>query len=239
MTAGDDRLSQMSTHWPELARARADGAADARRAVLFRYGGAVYRYLLAATRDPHAADDLSQEFALRFLRGTYDHADPAKGRFRDLVKTVLHHLVVDHYRTRKGVPLPDNGCSVAGPPTGAEADEEFLPHWRGELLDRAWDELRTAERASGRPVYTVLKWRVDHPDLSAAAGAAALGTATGSPVAPDGFRQWLHRARGQFADLLWSEVAFSVGTTSPETVAAELAALGLLRYFPAPAMTRR
>src|SRR5262245_42007918 len=119
MSAREDRLSQLSTNWPELVRARIrDGAAanDARRSVLFRYGGAVYRYLLASTRDPHAADDLSQEFALRFVRGDYDHADPARGRFRDLVKTVLCHLVVDHFRKRKVVPLPAGGFPAPGPP---------------------------------------------------------------------------------------------------------------------------
>src|SRR5262245_23345494 len=98
MSANEDRLSQMSTNWPELVRAQIqDGtvADDARRGILFRYAGAVYRYLLAATREPHVADDLSQEFSLRFLRGDYNHADPVRGRFRDLVKTVLYHLVAD------------------------------------------------------------------------------------------------------------------------------------------------
>jgi RNA polymerase sigma-70 factor (ECF subfamily) len=192
----------------------------------------VYRYLLAATRDAHAAEDLSQEFALRFIRGDFNHADPGRGRFRDLVKTVLYHLVVDHSRGRRFLPLSGDGDQVPAAPAVEETDEEFLRLWRAELFDRAWEELRKLEATTGRPVYSVLRWRVNNPKRSAADGASELERHLPGPVTPDGFRQWLHRARIEFARLLREEVAFSVGARSPEDIEAELGDLGLLSYFP-------
>src|SRR5262249_44107132 len=88
------RLSRIETFWPVVTKAHgssADAAAAARQLVQ-RYAQAVYRYLLGALRDADAADELTQEFALRFMRGALHGADPARGRFRDFVKGVLFHL---------------------------------------------------------------------------------------------------------------------------------------------------
>ncbi len=65
---------------------------QAQRELLNRYGGAVRRYALAALRNEEAADDVFQEFALRFVRGDFGKANPDKGRFRSFVKTTIYHL---------------------------------------------------------------------------------------------------------------------------------------------------
>ena len=106
------RLSQISTAWTLLYRAHegvAEEAKAARRQLLQDYGGPVYRYLWAAVGDPDAANDLYQDFALRFVQGSFKNADPQHGRFRDFLKTVLYHLIVDHQRRRSAAaqPLPD------------------------------------------------------------------------------------------------------------------------------------
>ena len=86
MTAPEpDRLSQISTDWKELFATRcgsADTALAAQREIVLRYCPAVYHYLLATTRDVHVADDLAQEFALRFLRGDFRRADPQGPRIK-------------------------------------------------------------------------------------------------------------------------------------------------------------
>src|SRR5437660_9775525 len=85
-----ERLSQLSTCWTLLGQAHA-GAGDlesrAQAALIERYQGAVYRYLMGILRDPDAADEVFQEFALRIVRGDFHKADPARGRFRHYVKT--------------------------------------------------------------------------------------------------------------------------------------------------------
>ena len=58
------RLSSLTTYWSEVKLAHqgtADEASAARRQLLERYLGAVYRYLLGAVRDPDVAN------ALRFI----------------------------------------------------------------------------------------------------------------------------------------------------------------------------
>jgi DNA-directed RNA polymerase specialized sigma24 family protein len=73
-----------------------ESVTTARRQLLLRYGRAVHRYLLGALRDADAADELSQESALRFLRGGLRGADSQRGRFRTFLKGVLCHLVADY-----------------------------------------------------------------------------------------------------------------------------------------------
>jgi hypothetical protein len=73
----NDRLSQITTAWSLLRQAHAAAAVDPqgdRQALLDRNYGAVYRYLLGATRDEEAALELFQDFAVRFLRGDFHGA---------------------------------------------------------------------------------------------------------------------------------------------------------------------
>ena len=99
------RLSQIQTLWSTICRAKGEGPRDvvnaAQERLLDRYGKVVHRYLLGALRDSDAADELSQEFALRFLRGDLKGADQQRGRFRDFLKGVLFHLIADFHRRKK------------------------------------------------------------------------------------------------------------------------------------------
>src|SRR3954451_14926179 len=114
-------LSQIATQWSVLYQAHKGGESEAarpRQLLMQRYCGAVYRYLLRAVRDPSVAEDLTQEFALRFIQGRFGQADPSQGRFRSYVKGALFRLVQDHYRAQaKGlhaVPL-EHDAAVADP----------------------------------------------------------------------------------------------------------------------------
>jgi RNA polymerase sigma factor (sigma-70 family) len=94
-------LTCLTTLWGVVLQARDDipgQRIEARRRLLERYEPAVLRFLRKAVRDEDAARDLLQEFAVRFMSGGLDGADPKRGRFRDFVKGVLRHLIVDAYR---------------------------------------------------------------------------------------------------------------------------------------------
>ena len=99
----DPHLSQIQTLWSVVELAHGDNTAmqSAQQKMLDRYGGAVRRYALAALRDEDAADEVFQEFALKFVRGDFRGADPGKGRFRAFVKTVVYRLIVDYQRRKK------------------------------------------------------------------------------------------------------------------------------------------
>lgn len=145
MQPADDRLSRIETNWSVIRRAHDPGAAAAQRAqqdLLERYGGAVRRYALAALRDEGAADDVMQEFALRFVRGDLRRANPAQGRFRSFVKTCVYHLVVDHQRRRQRDawvrPLGAGALEPHAPDEPANLDALFRETWRDDLLSRVW-----------------------------------------------------------------------------------------------------
>jgi len=239
------RLSQIQTSWSMVMRAHSgpsEAVKPAQQLLMQRYGGSVYRYLVGFLHDYDAADDLAQEFALRFLRGDFRRADPARGRFRDYVKMVLRHLVADFHR-RQGVrplPLPDDGGggSADAPAIAEDLDRQFLESWRAELLARAWEGLERVQGESGRPFYAVLRLRADQPDLRSAEMAAILVARLGRPVTAGGVRQTLSLARERFADLLIDEVAGSLEEHSSEQIEQELIDLNLQSYC-LPALERR
>src|SRR5437763_235166 len=136
------RLDELSTWWSVLFEAH--GAPDeaarlAQERLLDRYGPAVRRYLLAAVGDPHAADDLFGEFALRLVRGDFRQARPELGRFRRLLKVALYRMVIDHQRRQAHRPLPLTAEPADDPPEPfADSDRVFRAEWRAQLFEAAW-----------------------------------------------------------------------------------------------------
>ena len=138
----ESHLSRIETHWTagcpstwELRRSR--GSGGPRAALGVQYGGGVRRYLLASVRDVDAADDLCEEFALRFLRGDFKNANPGRGRFRDFVKRAVYNLMVDYHhlarpgRARSTAAFPSPRPRATDPLR--DHDSRFLESWRDEL----------------------------------------------------------------------------------------------------------
>jgi RNA polymerase sigma-70 factor (ECF subfamily) len=228
------RLSRIETYWTVLDKARsasADAAAAARQLVQ-RYTQAVHRYLLGAIRDPDAADELTQEFALRFLRGDMQRANPERGRFRDFVKGVLFHLIADHHRKQKRqLPgLPENSLPDANAIDPVASDQDFLESWRAELLDRAWKGLQELEKRTGQTFYAVLRFRADHPQMRSTEMSDRLSVQLRKPVNAAWVRQMLHRARDRFADLLLEETLHTLHEPTLDQLEQELIAVRLYEY---------
>lgn len=232
------RLSRISTVWTELADAGRSSemvASPARMAFIQRYQGAVYRYLLGAVRDPDEADELFQDFALKFVRGAFRHADPNRGRFRDYLKTALCHLVTDHgkQRRRSPSPLPHPAVDMAEPERQPETSEQqFVESWRDELLARAWEALAAEQRRGGQPYYDVLKYRAERPKATSQELALEISTRfrPSQPYTAAAIRKTLERARQQFAELLIDDVAHSLGEPVREELESELIDLKLMPY---------
>ena len=207
--------------------------------MLDRYGRGIKRYLLGALRDQTAADDAYQEFALRFLNGDFRSADPEKGRFRNFLKTILYRLVVEHYRGNKRRRSPQMGSQFPEPEVidERESDQQFKQSWCDELLKRSWDALKDLQQNSGRPVFTVMQTRVQHPNLRSKEFAAELSKELGKPISVSNVRVMLHRSRDEFAQLLLQEVSDTLDNPSRATVEEELIELGLLEYC-RPALER-
>lgn len=238
-----DRLSRISTQWSMLIQAH-QGTSDvvslAQQTLMQRYGGAVYRYLLGIVRDADAADELAQEFAVRFLQGDFHRANPEKGRFRDFLKMSLRHLVIDHYRRRerRPQPLPEGGFEPADTSEQPDLDRQFVESWRVELLNHAWNALAQMEHETGQPYHAVLRFRADHPEMRSAQMAEELSDTLQRDLTANGVRQLLHRGREKFADHLLDDVAQSLEDRSPDRLEEELLELNLLEYC-RPALERR
>src|SRR5437870_43128 len=115
------RLSLISTLWSLVWRAHHgpnEAAHAARQQLLERYGCAVQRYLRKVLRDPDAADEVFQEFALHLLHGDLRGADAKRGRFRNFVKGTLFHLIADYRKHQRKWPrpLPADGAELAANP---------------------------------------------------------------------------------------------------------------------------
>jgi RNA polymerase sigma-70 factor (ECF subfamily) len=231
----DERLSHIPTQWSVIVRAHqgTPEAVPATGQLLERYRRPIYRYLLACVRGLDAAEELFQEFALRFVRGDFKNADPGRGRFRYYLKTVLRHLVVDHRRKQERdshEPLP---TSDVGPETdsgAAEPEAELMEEWRKELLRRVWEALLQWESRTRQPYYTVLQLRAEHPDLRTAQIAARLTVQLGQAVTAEWVYKKLHFAREKFSDLLLEEVARTLAQPTVENLEQELLDLGLLEH---------
>jgi RNA polymerase sigma-70 factor (ECF subfamily) len=236
-------LSAISTQWSlifDAHKAEGDAASRAKTALMQRYCGAVYRYVLAVLRDAHAAEELTQDFALHFVRGDFKHVDAQRGRFRDYVKTSVYHLLVNHYRSAQTQPcsLPaDSALLPIVEPQVLKNENEFVSRWREELLERVWESLEAFEKREGALYYTVLCWRAENTDAQAPELAESLSRQIKRPFTDVGIRQTLHRARERFADFLLDEVARSLETNNPEQVEQELIDLNLLGYC-GPALDR-
>lgn len=214
---------------------------DAQRALLERYGPAILRYLHAALKDPAAAEDAYQDFALKFLRGDFRNADPQKGRFRNFLKVVLSRIVADHFR--RGIRRPtrqlDSEIQVADDSEQRGREMEFQTVWRDEMLSRAWKDLAQEECDTGKPWMRVLKLRVEHPDWRSEQLAEALAEQTGQPFSAARLRVTLHRSRERFSNYLIQAVTDTLRAATLEALEDELAELELLQYCAAAMQSRK
>ncbi|MEQ9410763.1 MAG: sigma factor [Fuerstiella sp.] len=232
----EHRISRIETLWSVVRTAQGDNTVDsssAKQQMIDRYGAAIRRYLLGATRSEDLADELFQEFAVRFLTGKYASADAERGRFRSFLKTILFRLVAEHHRKKgrdKSVPMGSRVPEAAAQEEPAAQDREFNQVWSEELLSRAWAALAQLEERTGRPLFTVMQVKVDCPELRSAEIAERVSRKIGRELSTGNARVMLHRARDTFADMLIDEVQQSLETNDTDRIAEELDDLNLLPY---------
>lgn len=242
----EDHLSRIVTLWTMVRDAHdpsSGGVSKAQEQLLERYSGAVHRYLLGALQDSQAADDLYQDFCLRFLRGNFRNVDPKRGRFRDYLKVALCHLVTDYHRRQQAAPRmqplesisPDVQELITEPQKRTDADVYqdglYKENWIKTLRERAWHALEERDLA-------ILRIRSENPELSSAELAERLASLWARALTITNTRKMLHDARQRFADLLLEEVIRSLEQPTTEQLHEELIDLGLYGYCKA-ALARR
>jgi RNA polymerase sigma factor (sigma-70 family) len=221
----EERLTEIPTSWTTISSAHTPGPKSraAMEELVGRYHDAVTHYIYVKVRDKHLADEVLQEFWTKLLTGKLAGADKSKGRFRDYLRTVLHRLIIDHFRSRKLQALPPGDLLDASRP-----DEDFDRVWREAVINRVWSRLEMYQAATPKNRYaTVLQLRRDHPKASIDEIAEKLAEITRTSITPEAFRKNLQRARAKFIELLVQELRDTIHPTSNEDIEAEIFDLGL------------
>jgi len=221
----EERLTEIPTSWTTISSAHTPGPKSqaAMEELIGRYHDAVTRFIHLKVRDKHLADEVLQEFWTKLLTGKLAGADRAKGRFRDYLRTVLHRLIIDHFRTKKLQPLPPGDLLDS-----TDLDEDFDRVWREAVLNRVWSRLETYQATTPKNRYaTVLQLRRDFPDSSIEEIAVKLSEVMRTEITPEAFRKNLQRARAKFIDLLVQELRETIHPTNAEDIEAEIFDLGL------------
>lgn len=230
-------LNEIVTNWDELFSALSqNGVSEAPllARVLQRYFGAIWSYLATIVKDENVADDLAQEFAVRFLRGDFQNLHPNKGRFRDFLKVVLRNMVMDHFRKQKHlVELNLDTLDDSRDLVSDEYDQLFVEHWREDLLRRTWQTFQSSSSGRGALYYEALCQFAGSGGMSSGELAEKLSASRAEPMNAATARQTLRRARQMFADCLREEVRQSLAANEdhPDAVEEELCELRLTKYL--------
>lgn len=207
------------------------GASLAQSELFERYSPAVKRYLLASLRNQEAADEVFQEFALRICRGDFKNADCEKGRFRSMLKTSLYRLMIDYHRRNQKQKKLGTAKQIESVAVEDDADSDcdnFTIAWRQTMLDQSWQRLEQLQLESSKPYFTILRARVDHPEMTTKQLHQHLQESQPIAIPAEGsFRVYLHRARRRFSKLLTEQVALSIENPTPDKIEEELIDLGL------------
>src|SRR5262249_8261078 len=84
------------------------------------------------------------------------------------------------------------------------------------------------EKEQGQPFHTVLRFKVENPQLRSADMAERLSATFGKELTAAGVRKTLERARDRYADLLLDEIAQTIEAPTRQRLEEELIELELL-----------
>ncbi|MGE5757155.1 MAG: RNA polymerase sigma factor [Planctomycetaceae bacterium] len=220
-----EHLTDLETSWTTITSAHTPGP-DGQRAMsqlISRYHDAVKHYLRLKLRDQNLADEVLQEFWSKLLDHKLAGADKTKGRFRDYLRTILHRLIIDHFRTKRLQSLPPGDLLDPSSP-----DADFDRAWRDAVIKRVWSRLDTYEANTPKNRYsTVLRLRVSNPKSTIEEIAYCLSEHLKTSVTPEAFRKTLQRARTKFLELLILELRETINPAEPEDIEEEIYDLGL------------
>lgn len=214
MPRGERRMSRFeTTRWSIVVRAREDTAqARAALEMLCRtYRPPVLAYIRGHGYAPDAAEDLAQSFFARFLEHAWHaDADPARGRFRTYLLTVLkRHLsdaAVEARAQKRGgnfsfESLDEENSDAASTDAPERAFERA---WAIAVLQSALARLKAeADEAGKGDLFTALReFLVEAPDEADYARASeTLGMRRNTLAVA------VHRMRQRLRDLVQEELA--------------------------------
>ena len=183
-----------TTHWSVVLAAGEDASPGVQASLdrLCRtYWFPLYAYVRRQGQSEQDAQDLTQEFFVRFLeRGSIRLADPARGKFRSFLLTCLKHFLVNEWEhgqaARRGggrsfISWDEHEAEhryQAEQDEGLPPDKVFDRRWAAAVLERSLSCLRAEYAAAGKgALFETLKSVVwggtameSYPELAKALG---------------------------------------------------------------------
>ncbi|GAB3381624.1 RNA polymerase sigma factor [Lysobacter fragariae] len=218
-----------TTRWSLILDARhPEVARHALEEICRAYRGPVLTYVRRAGYSADDAEDLTQEFFMRFLEGRWDvGADPTRGHFRGLLLVSLKRFLINadeaaHARKRGGgqlrVDVDDELERLSGPESDSP-ESAFERAWVFTVLERSFARLRTEAETAGKgelfeqlsPYVAERPIADDYQRI-----AAQLGLRTNTVAVA------VHRLRARLRELVRAELA---DTCADDGVDEEMAAL--------------
>jgi DNA-directed RNA polymerase specialized sigma24 family protein len=209
-----------------------EGAGDETKAALSElcriYWRPIFAYICRRGYSPDDAQDLTQDFFVMVLETNWlQHADPNRGRFRNLLLRSLQNFVGHAAEKKRAAKRGGNVQLVSWDEWTAEAPSRltvssealetaspeavFDLRWAATIVERALQRLREECGAKGKVrLFDILQPHLaaDRPDVSYTKLAAMLG------VAETAVKKQLHNLRRRYRYLVYDEVAQTVAEPS-------------------------
>jgi RNA polymerase sigma factor (sigma-70 family) len=214
-----------TTHWSVVTAARAGegtAAAQALGKLCAIYWYPLYVFIRRKGAEPHAAEDLTQEFFLDFLqRHALHHVQPGNGRFRSFLLACLNNFLANQRERaraqRRGggqvhLPLQTGDAETRyslEPVDNVTPEVAFERRWAYTILEHTITELRREYSKAEKG------WRFEDLEgflpngrggFSRAELAAKRGVSVGAVDVA------VHRLRQRFAEVLRQQVASTVSS---------------------------
>src|SRR4051812_48540138 len=151
----------VTTHWSVVMSARDEGAALEMLCQTYWYP--IYAFVRRQGRNPHDAQDLTQDFFARLLQKDFlQSVHREKGKFRTFLLVALKRFLVNEWtrgQTQKRgggcvhVPLEGHSAetrSLAEPAEPLTAEALYERRWAVTLLERVLERLRLEFVAAGK-----------------------------------------------------------------------------------------
>ena len=186
------------------------------------YWRPVFYFLRARGFQVHNAEDLAQEFFLKLLEHDWiNRADPARGKFRTFLLSILVRFLSDHgpNRAPKQWTFDARLVSVSSlvkeqerqfaPPTYDTPESIFMKQWALSTIEVAQQKLtewcKARDRSAWHRIFQAVHFPpLGTPTLSQTALAEKMG------VSRDQVRYALEQTNQQFIEILRAEVASQV-----------------------------
>ncbi|MCA9126009.1 MAG: hypothetical protein KDB22_02950 [Planctomycetales bacterium] len=213
------------------------------------YALPIRKFFLCLCGNADEADEQCQEFAVKFLTGSFDRFDASKGRFRDYLKSSLRNQVRKSAKFSAKLPgaIPENHDALD--PKALQPIDSAMREFdsmEGKQIMQLVDEDMHADEQDGKNRYHsllafVLQYQQDRlEEFRQNGGRAKVAVSAivdffeqrfGERISTENAKQRLRRAKATFASKMISEIAVRLRQPTRETIREAAEEMNLWTYI--------